>query len=247
MRDVVELRIEAVGGWQNPPYALTLCVIVKPGLIPTYPDDDQPSCPDDLATWLRTDTGDLPQASGAIANKLAKERTSSPSSGSVYWLWLSLAEAWAARCTPDVGKRSSEDAAKIRAAVSGIDADLVDEREFDLYRYRRSEQLDVDHLASDPPITKGRQRQHLPRDKDQVRRGISTTAQCPYSWPLRGVGLAVYRIVQEALTNTMRHAGPQASAEVRLRYHATGAEVEILDDGGRPGIRRAIDRRRATG
>jgi hypothetical protein len=150
MRDVVELRVEAVGGWQDPPYALTLCVIVKAGVIPTFPDDEQPPCPGDLAAWLRTDTGDLRQTSGAIANRLATERMRSPSSASVYWLWLSLAEAWAARCTPDVGKRPAEDAAKIRAAVTGVDADLVDEGGFDLYRYRRSEQLDIDHLS--PPI-----------------------------------------------------------------------------------------------
>lgn len=150
MRDVVELRVEASGGWQNPPYALTLCVIVKPGVIPTFPDDEPPPCPGDLVAWLRTDTGDLQQTSGEIANRLSAERTHSPSSASVYWLWLSLAEAWAARCKPDIGRRSSEDAAKILAAVTEIDADLVDEGGFDLYRYRRSEQLDVDHLS--PPI-----------------------------------------------------------------------------------------------
>jgi signal transduction histidine kinase len=50
-----------------------------------------------------------------------------------------------------------------------------------------------------------------------------------------GAGLAVYRIVQEALTNTLKHAGPQASAQVRLRYTAAGADVEVTDDGaGRP-------------
>jgi signal transduction histidine kinase len=50
-----------------------------------------------------------------------------------------------------------------------------------------------------------------------------------------GAGLAVYRIVQEALTNTLKHAGPQASAQVRLCYTAAGAELEVTDDGaGRP-------------
>jgi signal transduction histidine kinase len=50
-----------------------------------------------------------------------------------------------------------------------------------------------------------------------------------------GAGLAVYRIVQEALTNTLKHAGPQASAQVRLGYTAAGVEVEVTDDGaGRP-------------
>jgi signal transduction histidine kinase len=50
-----------------------------------------------------------------------------------------------------------------------------------------------------------------------------------------GAGLAVYRIVQEALTNTLKHAGPRASAQVRLRYTAAGVDVEVSDDGaGRP-------------
>ena len=50
-----------------------------------------------------------------------------------------------------------------------------------------------------------------------------------------GAGLAVYRILQEALTNTLKHAGPQASAQVRLRYTAAGADLEVIDDGaGRP-------------
>jgi signal transduction histidine kinase len=48
-----------------------------------------------------------------------------------------------------------------------------------------------------------------------------------------GAGLAVYRIVQEALTNTLKHAGPQASAQVRLRYTAAGVDVEVTDDGAR--------------
>jgi len=47
-----------------------------------------------------------------------------------------------------------------------------------------------------------------------------------------GAGVAVYRIVQEALTNTLKHAGPEASAHVRLRYRDGGAEVEVTDDGG---------------
>jgi signal transduction histidine kinase len=50
-----------------------------------------------------------------------------------------------------------------------------------------------------------------------------------------GAGLAVYRIVQEALTNTLKHAGPRASAQVRLRYTVAGVDVEVTDDGaGRP-------------
>jgi signal transduction histidine kinase len=50
-----------------------------------------------------------------------------------------------------------------------------------------------------------------------------------------GAGVAVYRVVQEALTNTLKHAGPAASAQVHLRYRDGGADVEITDDGGRRG------------
>ncbi|KAA9155002.1 sensor histidine kinase [Microbacterium lushaniae] len=50
------------------------------------------------------------------------------------------------------------------------------------------------------------------------------------------VQLNLYRIAQEALTNARRHAGPDATADVRLRYGAETVELEIVDTGrGRPG------------
>jgi signal transduction histidine kinase len=44
------------------------------------------------------------------------------------------------------------------------------------------------------------------------------------------VDRAAYRIVQEALTNALRHAGP-ASAVVTVRYEPDRLVVEVLDDG----------------
>jgi signal transduction histidine kinase len=44
------------------------------------------------------------------------------------------------------------------------------------------------------------------------------------------VELSAYRIVQEALTNTVKHA-EAARAEVRVRYRPEAVEVEIVDDG----------------
>ncbi|PSL02437.1 signal transduction histidine kinase [Haloactinopolyspora alba] len=46
-----------------------------------------------------------------------------------------------------------------------------------------------------------------------------------------GRGLVVYRSVQEALTNTLKHAGPGARARVRLAYDADQVSVEVTDDG----------------
>jgi signal transduction histidine kinase len=46
-----------------------------------------------------------------------------------------------------------------------------------------------------------------------------------------GVELTAYRIVQEALTNTRKHGGPNAGASVRLVYFDDGLGVLVEDDG----------------
>lgn len=46
------------------------------------------------------------------------------------------------------------------------------------------------------------------------------------------VSLNLYRIAQEALTNTRKHAGEGARADVRLRYAEDSVELEVTDDGG---------------
>ncbi|WP_338931839.1 sensor histidine kinase [Streptomyces netropsis] len=46
-----------------------------------------------------------------------------------------------------------------------------------------------------------------------------------------GVELTAYRIVQEALTNTRKHGGPDAAASVRLTYFDDGLGLLVEDDG----------------
>jgi signal transduction histidine kinase len=46
-----------------------------------------------------------------------------------------------------------------------------------------------------------------------------------------GIELSAYRIVQEALTNALKHAGG-AHASVRVHYGADSLELKIVDDGG---------------
>jgi signal transduction histidine kinase len=46
-----------------------------------------------------------------------------------------------------------------------------------------------------------------------------------------GVELTAYRIVQEALTNTRKHGGPNAGASVRLVYFDDGLGLLVEDDG----------------
>jgi signal transduction histidine kinase len=48
-----------------------------------------------------------------------------------------------------------------------------------------------------------------------------------------GVDLSAYRIVQEALTNALKHAGP-ASARVTVRFGRDELDIEVADDGTAP-------------
>jgi signal transduction histidine kinase len=52
-----------------------------------------------------------------------------------------------------------------------------------------------------------------------------------------GVDLSIFRVVQEALTNTLRHGGPGSKARLRLSYGAESLTAEVTDDGrGHPAV-----------
>jgi signal transduction histidine kinase len=73
----------------------------------------------------------------------------------------------------------------------------------------------------------------LPTLVEQVRQSglpVELTIEGePVSLPA-GVDLSAYRIVQEALTNTLRHAG-EAHAWVAVRYGGEDVEIEVANDG----------------
>jgi signal transduction histidine kinase len=65
----------------------------------------------------------------------------------------------------------------------------------------------------------------------------------------QGVDLTAYRIVQEALTNALRHAGPGARVGLTMRYRPGLVRVEVTDDGAGAlsGAGQARDRQPGTG
>nr|WP_245653202.1 sensor histidine kinase [Herbidospora sakaeratensis] len=91
-------------------------------------------------------------------------------------------------------------------------------------------------LRTDGPAERGPQpgMDDLPGLVDQMREaGLTTqlwlegeTRQLP-----PGVDLAAYRLVQEALTNSLRHAGPAARAWVTVRHEPSELMVHVEDDG----------------
>ena len=69
---------------------------------------------------------------------------------------------------------------------------------------------------------------------EQVRSaGLDTRLEITGTVPdlPEGVQLTVYRLVQEALTNTLKHAGPGATASVGLCFAPGELHVKVEDDG----------------
>jgi signal transduction histidine kinase len=85
-------------------------------------------------------------------------------------------------------------------------------------------------LAPQPSLAR------LPALVDKVRAaGLQVEVQTegePRALPV-GVDLSAYRIVQEALTNALKHASP-ARAKVLVRFGDQDLELEITDDGPGP-------------
>jgi signal transduction histidine kinase len=93
---------------------------------------------------------------------------------------------------------------------------------------QRPRQGPGDALAPVPDLTQ------LDALIDQVRSaGLDTTLEIRGAVPdvPPGVQLTVYRLVQEALTNTLKHGGPGAHATVRLEFVPGELQVVIDDDG----------------
>lgn len=69
--------------------------------------------------------------------------------------------------------------------------------------------------------------------EEAVAAGTRVEAELPATWPAvsEGVGLAAYRVVQEALTNVRKHAGPQATVRLRVTVEAAAVRLHVADDG----------------
>ncbi|WP_399886427.1 sensor histidine kinase [Streptomyces sp. BBFR51] len=84
-------------------------------------------------------------------------------------------------------------------------------------------------LAPQPALT------DLDRLLDGVRQAglpVRTSVKGKAALP-EGRQLTLYRVIQEALTNTLKHAGPDATAHIDLSYEAGGAVTLTVSDTGR--------------
>jgi hypothetical protein len=141
LASVAEIRIEAQGSWESPPYTLTVLVVVEQGILP-YGPDDNPEQPKVLGNWLRDVDGSLIRSATQIAEKL----NASTDASERYYLWLALGEAWADQCRPGANESES-----IHTAVDSIDGEVLSADDLTMDRWWGSEALDLDHLSPPRP------------------------------------------------------------------------------------------------
>ncbi|MFE4581413.1 hypothetical protein [Streptomyces chartreusis] len=148
---VASLRLECDEGWKSSPYVLTLCVVLKAGVIPSFDPDELPGLPAELSEWLYDANGYLRRKPTDIAQRLKRENADMDSIVR-YWLWGGFADSLAALCVPPTSST-----ADVLAAVEDgqIRGDLSTSEEFSFERYRRSEELDLDHLSPPLPLGEG--------------------------------------------------------------------------------------------
>jgi signal transduction histidine kinase len=125
-----------------------------------------------------------------------------------------------------VAAKDPEGALRAMAAVEEAGRQALDELRHLLGVLRP--ETGLDGLGPQPGLA------DLPRLVEQIRgAGLDVslaTDGVAAGLPAR-VDLFAYRIVQEALTNVLKHAGPGAHAEVRLGTEPGGIVIEVLDDG----------------
>jgi len=126
-----------------------------------------------------------------------------------------------------LGKRPEQAEAAL-TAISRTSKEALDELRVTLTVVRRDEAADERSPA--PGLDQ------LPQLRERLAgAGVPVSVEVggePRPLPV-AVDLAAYRVVQESLTNVLRHAGP-ATATVRLRYAPDEVTIEVVDTGRGP-------------
>ncbi|WP_411151968.1 sensor histidine kinase [Streptomyces sp. A30] len=129
--------------------------------------------------------------------------------------------------------KSPDRAAQALTAISTTSRQALTElrRLLDVLREEESEAPQAPELTPQPTLT----------DLDHLIEGVRA-AGLPVHTSIKGTPtitpgrqLTIYRVIQEALTNTLKHAGPTATSHINLSYDDTGAATVTVTDTGRGG------------
>ncbi|MFC6356133.1 sensor histidine kinase [Luethyella okanaganae] len=127
------------------------------------------------------------------------------------------------------------DPAQAAASLSAIEAnarEAVDELHLLLGTLRADEADEADIGATLSTSTRGlHQLDELVADAAAAGLSVTMSTVGSSRTVPTTIGFTAYRIAQEALTNTRKHAGPDASADLRVRYLPDSLELEVRDHG----------------
>lgn len=131
VQHITELRLEAVHGWTtNPPYDLTLLVIVFPGVLPELNgESDEPRNQREMTQETIVEVAQGMPLDGAPARDLLR-------------FWESFGDALARHCKP-----SDTAPEAVREAVRSLSAEVLSEDDLSYARVLRSAEIDLDHLS----------------------------------------------------------------------------------------------------
>lgn len=118
-----------------------------------------------------------------------------------------------------------EQATKALASIEGISRQAIRELQQMLGFLRQDD--DTDALAPPPSL---RRLDELVTQMSDAKLAVEVHLEGDQQPLPASLDLSAYRIVQEALTNTLKHA-KATTASVILRYRDTVFEVEVLDNG----------------
>jgi len=147
LQRVASLRLACASDWVDPPYDLTLWLVMEPGVLPEFEEDEVPEIPGALSGWLAK-LGEAPKVRGnAVATRLMSEGHTLDAA-TRYWLWSELATCWAALCQP-----ASTASGEVLDAVAGgaFESDIASAEQFSFEDFRNSEEIDLDHLSGPYP------------------------------------------------------------------------------------------------
>jgi signal transduction histidine kinase len=127
--------------------------------------------------------------------------------------------------------KSPERAAQALDAISTTSRQALTELRRLLDVLRDEEKHQSPELAPQPTLT---DLDHLIAGVRSAGLPVHTTVHGTPALP-PGRQLTVYRVIQEALTNTLKHAGPGATSHITLSYEGQGAVTVTVTDTGRGG------------
>lgn len=177
---VRELRVKVDRSWSYP-FALTLVVILEPGELPTFPNDDLPDITSSLTAWLRPNGVLRPP--GEIAERL--DASDDPIER--YWLWQALGEAWSLKCRPkrgDLRSESEDKRLRIENAIQGgeLGYEVMTTDDFSMTNYLNSEMLDLDHLSPVVPLIPSSSQPSGETQIESAIAGDGSSHQTPSGW-----------------------------------------------------------------